>query len=73
MHIILINGSFLLRIILLIGKWERAHLYLVHVELAATKTLITFDRNKIWGWDLYQSTALVEAAKKIIVKDICKV
>ena len=45
-------------------------LYLVHVELAATKTLITLDRNKIWGRDLYQWTALVEAALKTSAKYI---
>ena len=41
---------------------------MVHVELAATKMLITFDRNEIRGRDLYQSTALVEAAKKMASK-----
>ena len=36
---------------------DRDDLYLVHVELAATKMLLTFDRNEIWGRDLYQFTA----------------
>ena len=38
-------------------------LYSVHVELAHIGIGITFDRNEIWAWDLYHSTALDEAVK----------
>ena len=44
-----------------------SELYFVHVELAHIKTL---DRNEIWERDLYHSTALVEAAKRLALSNI---
>ena len=48
-------------------------LYLIHIEL--THGIITSDRNEIWVWDLYHSTALVEVVKSLApsnVKDMAK-
>ena len=42
-------------------------LYLVHVELAHIKIWIT---SKICAWDLYHSTALVEAAKTLVLSNV---
>ena len=44
--------------------WESG-LYSVHVELAHIRIWITSDRNEVWTWDLYHSTALVEAPRNL--------
>ena len=43
-------------------------MYLIHVELAHTCIRITW--NEIWAQDLYNSTALVEAAKSLASSNI---
>ena len=45
-----------------------ALLYLVHVELTHIK--ISSDKNEIWAWDLYHSTALIEVAKSSVPSNI---
>ena len=47
--------------------FTQTHLYLVHIELAQ---IITSDRNEVWVWDLYHSTALVEAAKSLALSNV---
>ena len=48
------------------------HLYLVHVELAYmyVRIWITSDRNEVWAQELYLSTALVEAAKSLVLSNV---
>ena len=48
----------------------KLHVYSVHVELANIRISINSDRNEIWAWDLYHSTALVEAAKSLVLSNV---
>ena len=50
----------------------RLYLYLVHIELAHTcmKIWITSNRNEIWAQDLYHSTAVVEAVKRVALLNV---
>ena len=48
----------------------RLYLYLVHIELAHMKIWIILNRNEIWARDLYHSTAVVEAVKRVALLNV---